>query len=130
MTINSKDPATTISIVADAPMAEATAMPVTTNYTTTPKPVASTTQTSHPPPGVKDGGRWGTTSGIVGPVTWTYCLVTAFCFGVFSGCGLCALLCPCDKGDVYLIDNMVYDAKGSYLGPASKFPIAPIPGRQ
>jgi hypothetical protein len=128
MTINSKDPATTISIVADAPMAEATAMPVTTNYTTTPKPVASTTQTSHPPPGVKDGGRWGTTSGIVGPVTWTMCLVTAILFGVFSGCGFCAMCCPCDKGDVYIVDNNVYNPKGKYLGPASKIAIAP--GRQ
>jgi hypothetical protein len=98
-----KDPASTISIVADAPMTEATAMPVTTNYAvsdpssikppattpTIPAPAAPTTQTSNPPPGVKDGGRWGITNVIIGPVTWTYCIVYALRFGVFSGCGLC-----------------------------------------
>jgi hypothetical protein len=129
MTIASKDPATTTSIVADAPMVEATATPTTTTTTTIiAAPAAPNTGTSHPPPGCKDGGRWGTASGIVGPVTWTMCLVTAILFGVFSGCGFCAMCCPCDKGDVYIVDNNVYNPKGKYLGPASKIAIAP--GRQ
>jgi hypothetical protein len=150
MTIAINDSATTVSIVADAPIAVATAIPVTTNYavpvktnyavsdpssikppattSTIPAPAASNTVTSHPPPGIKDGGRWGTTN-VIGPATWsacaTVCCVGLLFAGILAPFGLCAFACPCDKGDVYAIDGQVYNIKGSLLGKESNFAILP-----
>jgi hypothetical protein len=103
--------------------------PATTSTTTTTTTIPAPAQagTSHPPPGIPDGGYWGTAN-VIGPATWTTCAVVSCvcCFLTLLPCGLFALLCPCDRGDVYAVSGRVYDRGGKYMGPASRFNMAPL----
>ena len=66
----------------------------------------STRQTSNPPPGVMDGGQWGTVK-YAGDSTNVMCLVLCLIGGFFTCCGTCAFLCPLDKKDAYLLGKKV-----------------------
>lgn len=75
--------------------------------------------TSHPPPGVADGGVWGSSAN-AGEKTWTICVILCLLGGIFTGFGLPALLCPCDEKDAYMANHKVYDANGTYIGQPSE----------
>jgi len=99
----------------------ATTRPSTTTTTVTHVPPPSH-NTSYPPPGVADGGTWGTikhsggnTWGLCAAISIVGCMVTLFPCGVFAFC------CPCDEKDAYVINRKVYNHNGQYLGPVSRF---------
>lgn len=66
----------------------------------------ATRVTSYPPPGVKDGGKWGSVK-YSGDSTNVMCLLLCLIGGCFTCCGACAFLCPLDTKDAYLLGNMV-----------------------
>lgn len=67
-----------------------------------------------PPPGkAPAGGVWGTLK-YSGAETQRNACIGCLCCGVP---GLCILACPTDEKDAYAVDNKVYDAAGTYIGP-------------
>lgn len=66
-----------------------------------------------PPPGVPDGGVWGSIK-CAGPETAAISLaVDCLCLGF----GECAFCCPVDEVDAYAVNQKVCDPTGKYLGP-------------
>eukprot|EP00551_Chaetoceros_affinis_P015095 CAMPEP_0203711914 /NCGR_PEP_ID=MMETSP0091-20130426/69763_1 /ASSEMBLY_ACC=CAM_ASM_001089 /TAXON_ID=426623 /ORGANISM="Chaetoceros affinis, Strain CCMP159" /LENGTH=265 /DNA_ID=CAMNT_0050589867 /DNA_START=3 /DNA_END=800 /DNA_ORIENTATION=- len=74
----------------------------------------------NPPQGCQAGGRWATIK-YNGDKTKILCVVLALCFGIYSGCGTCAFLCPLDNKDVYIVNGNVYNHVGKFLGKVSQF---------
>mmetsp|Transcript_17561 Transcript_17561/g.26272 ORF Transcript_17561/g.26272 Transcript_17561/m.26272 type:complete len:229 (-) Transcript_17561:200-886(-) len=74
----------------------------------------------NPPRGCQAGGRWATIK-YNGDKTKILCVVLALCFGIYSGCGTCAFLCPLDNKDVYIVNGNVYNHVGKFLGKVSQF---------
>mmetsp|Transcript_25070 Transcript_25070/g.29015 ORF Transcript_25070/g.29015 Transcript_25070/m.29015 type:complete len:234 (+) Transcript_25070:78-779(+) len=74
--------------------------------------IHSSNETSHPPPGVEDGGTWGKNPYIGNKTKFVTCL-GCLCFGLLA---LCVLFCPQDERDVYCVDDKLYNASGKYLG--------------
>lgn len=93
----------------------------TTTVTHIPAPRSSQT-TSFPPPGVPDGGTWGSIKK-TGGNTWALCAAISFvgCMLTAFPCGIFAFCCPCDDRDAYLVNRKVYDHNGTYLGPVTRF---------
>mmetsp|Transcript_34562 Transcript_34562/g.75664 ORF Transcript_34562/g.75664 Transcript_34562/m.75664 type:complete len:173 (-) Transcript_34562:154-672(-) len=72
-----------------------------------------------PPPGAPPGGRWGTIK-YSGDKTNMMCIILCLAFGIFSGFGTCAYLCPMDEMDGYKVGGVVYDFRGNRINMANK----------
>lgn len=97
----------------------------TTTTTVTHVPATSsqtTPTTSYPPPGVADGGTWGSIKHSGGG-TWALCAVISIvgCMVTLFPCGVFAFCCPCDEKDAYLVNHKLYDHNGRYLGKVNNF---------
>lgn len=99
--------------------------PPTRTVTSTIIPPASAI-TSHPPPGVADGGVWGKTND-AGANTWLICALLCLVGGPFVCFGAPAFCCPCDEKDVYRVNGKVYSAAGKYLGTTKKIAFEHLP---
>jgi hypothetical protein len=139
-----------IAVATAIPVTTNYAVPDTTNYaasavdttyavpvpsskppaTTSPTTTTSSSASRFLPPSSRHPGRRPLGNG---QRDWTRdmdhlccCFLCVLFFFTLLPCGLFALLCPCDRGDVYAASGRVYDIRGKYMGPASRFNMTPL----
>ena len=71
------------------------------------------------PPGAPEGGQWGCIKH-GGEKTACLCLILCLLTGIFSGCGMCAYLCPQDEKDAYKVNGQIYDVHGKKIARAKE----------